>query len=504
MPAFVRRSSLAALLTLIAAVAAAAPAAADFPVADGGYHNYAEMAAETLAVANAYPALVQRFSIGTSYEGRPLWALKVSDNVATDEAEPEVLFTANQHAREHLTVEMALYLLDELTSRYATDARIRNAVDTREIWIVPSVNPDGAEFDVASGFYAGWRKNRQPNSDPGNPGTDLNRNWSYMWGCCGGFSGQPFDGTYRGAAAFSAPETAALRDFVVSRRIGSVQQIRTNLDFHSFGEQFLYPYGFTYDDVAPGLNADQVNTFAAIGQAMARPTGTGQAQYTAEQASQLYISDGALKDWLWAEQGVFGYTVEMWGDDSGFYPPDESIAPQTARLRESVLLLLETSDCPYRAIGKQLEYCGLDESPPPGPPPPPAAPPGPPPAPPPPPPGQSVGTVVAAGAAVRRISVAADGAIRLRMRCVATEPKRCRGSVTLKVRMPGRRKASVIAFKQYAIAGGSKVVNLRLRTPALRALRRRGRLTATTRITTRQDGGAATSSSGRITLVRKR
>ena len=51
--------------------------------------------------------------------------MKISDNVATDEAEPEVLFTAGQHAREHLTIEMALYLLNELTSKYATDARVR-------------------------------------------------------------------------------------------------------------------------------------------------------------------------------------------------------------------------------------------------------------------------------------------------------------------------------------------------------------------------------------------
>ncbi len=71
----------------------------------------------------AYPGLVSRFSLGRSYQGREIWAAKVSDNVAVDEAEPEVLFTANQHAREHLTVEMALYILRELTSKYATDAR---------------------------------------------------------------------------------------------------------------------------------------------------------------------------------------------------------------------------------------------------------------------------------------------------------------------------------------------------------------------------------------------
>ena len=125
----------------------------DFPSADGAYHNYNEMTAETAAAVSANPSLVSRTTIGTSYEGRQLWAVKVSDNVGTDESEPEVLFTAGQHAREHLTVEMALYILNELTSKYASDAQVKSLVDTREIWIVPNVNPDGAEYDIATGTY---------------------------------------------------------------------------------------------------------------------------------------------------------------------------------------------------------------------------------------------------------------------------------------------------------------------------------------------------------------
>ena len=93
-----------------------------------------------------------------------LWAVKISDNVGTDEDEPEVLFTASQHAREHLTVEMALYLLNELTDEYGTDSRITGLVDGREIWIVFDMNPDGGEYDIATGSYRSWRKNRQPNA----------------------------------------------------------------------------------------------------------------------------------------------------------------------------------------------------------------------------------------------------------------------------------------------------------------------------------------------------
>ena len=189
-----------------------------FPAADSAYHDYAEMVAELQQAAFDHPAIFSLFSLGLSYEGRTVWAGKISDNVGTDEDEPEVLFTHHQHAREHLTVEMALYTLKMLTDEYGVDPQITNLVDSREIWIVFDMNPDGGEYDIATGTYRSWRKNRQPNAGSSAIGTDLNRNWGYKWGCCGGSSGTPSSETYRGAAAFSAPETAVVRDFVEQPR----------------------------------------------------------------------------------------------------------------------------------------------------------------------------------------------------------------------------------------------------------------------------------------------
>jgi carboxypeptidase T len=139
---------------------------------------------------------------------------------------------------------MALYILRELASKYGSDPRITNIVDSRETWIVFMVNPDGVEYDIATGSYRMWRKNRQPNGT-GAVGTDLNRNWGWQWGCCGGSSGSFSSETYRGAAPFSAPETARLRDFVNSRVIGGVQQIKAHIDFHTYSELVLWPYGPT-------------------------------------------------------------------------------------------------------------------------------------------------------------------------------------------------------------------------------------------------------------------
>ncbi|MGW5507465.1 M14 family metallopeptidase [Streptomyces albogriseolus] len=335
--------------------AADGPRLFDFPSADSRYHNYAEMNAEIDQRIAAYPSIMSKRVIGKSYQGRDIVAVKVSDNVGADEAEPEVLFTHHQHAREHLTVEMALYLLRELGAGYGGDARITKMVQEREIWIVPDLNPDGGEYDIATGSYRSWRKNRQPNSGSSYVGTDLNRNWDYRWGCCGGSSGSTSSETYRGSAPESAPEVKVVADFVRSRVVGGVQQIKAGVDFHTYSELVLWPFGYTYSDTTTGMTADDHAAFKAVGQKMAASNG-----YTAQQSSDLYITDGSIDDYLWGAHKIFGYTFEMYprsASGGGFYPPDEVIERETSRNRDAVLQLLENADCMYRVIGKESQYC---------------------------------------------------------------------------------------------------------------------------------------------------
>jgi hypothetical protein len=326
-----------------------------FPLADSAYHDYGEMVAELQQAAFDHPATFSLFSLGLSHEGRTIWAGKISDNVAVDKDEPEVLFTHHQHAREHLTVEQGLYTLHLLLDGYGVDPRITNIMNSREIWMVFDMNPDGGEFDVATGTYANWRKNRQPNAGSSYVGTDLNRNWGYQWNCCGGGSNDPSSTTYRGPAAFSAPETQVVRDFVDSRVVGGVQQIKANIDFHTFDELVMWPYSYTLTDVPADMTQDDHDALAALGQAMAASNG-----YTAEQASDLYIFDGSINDWLYGVHRIFSYTFEMYPistDQAGFYPPDEVIPAETARNREAILYLLEQAGCLYTVIGKQVQYC---------------------------------------------------------------------------------------------------------------------------------------------------
>jgi carboxypeptidase T len=305
--------------------------AADFPAGDEGFHTYDELVAEVDATATDHAQIAQKGSIGSSFEGRDLPFVKISDNVATDEDEPEVLFTCNMHAREHLTTEMCLHIIKRFTDGYGSDQTVTGFVDSREIFVIPTQNPDGSEFDIPGGEYQGWRKNRQPNSD-GSVGTDINRNFAYKWGCCGGSDDNPSGETYRGASAASAPETAAVQAFADSR------QFKAHIDFHTFSELVLWPFGYTEDDVTEGMTQEQRDHFASIGEQMAATNG-----YTPEQASDLYITDGSIDDWMWGTHGALSYTFEMFpsgGGIDGFYPPDEEIGPQTTRNDAAVDILL--------------------------------------------------------------------------------------------------------------------------------------------------------------------
>lgn len=361
--------ALALLVATLASVSApatlrAAPAP-EFPSGFDGYHTYGEMLADIDALIAASPGVISKRSIGRSYEGRTIWAVKISDHVARDEDEPEVLFESLSHAREHITAEMALRIIHLLVDNYVarptgatTDLqrRVSAIVRSREVWVVPMVNPDGGEYDVSGTDFRRWRKNRQPAPGSSAVGVDLNRNWAFMWACCRGSSGNPADDTYRGPRPWSAPEVNALRNFVLSRRVGGRQQIRAAISWHAFNEEIMWPYAYTRANLPRTMTADDLDAFRALGFGMAHRNG-----YVAQQLSELYIMDGASSDWLYGDQRIFALTIEMYPTAGsrvgGFYPTDAVLGRETRRNDQAVLFFLEQADCPHRAA--QLESrCG--------------------------------------------------------------------------------------------------------------------------------------------------
>jgi carboxypeptidase T len=341
---------IAMLAVAVLASPAAAADPAEFPAGWEGFHTYAELNREVSTIAAAHTNIVKRFSIGKSYQGRDIWAVKVSDNVNVDENEPEVLFDGLHHAREHMTTEMTLAIFKWLVSGYGRDTTITRLVNTREIWIVFIVNPDGQLYDISGGKYRLWRKNRQPTPGSSYIGTDVNRNYPYRWGCCGGSSTNPASLMYRGWKPLSAPESTAVYNFVNSRVIGGRQQIRTAITFHTSGRLVMWPYGYTYANLPSDMTYADYRTFVAMGRAMAATNG-----YKPEQASDLYISSGTTRDWEYGAHRIFAFTFEL---TVGWYADDSTIVSETTRNKKAVLYLIDMAGCPQRAIGGMQLYCG--------------------------------------------------------------------------------------------------------------------------------------------------
>ena len=172
------------------------------------YHTYASMQEELEGLQASHPDLVRVESIGTTYEGRDIWAVKLSDDVGTnDTTEPDVLVFGAIHAREVMGVEVPMFVLNYLIDGYGINETLTKYVNTKEIWFVPMLNPDGHVY-IEQGND--WRRNRRPTTG-GNIGVDLNRNWGYQFGVDGATSDDPASEVYHGPYAFSENETVALR-----------------------------------------------------------------------------------------------------------------------------------------------------------------------------------------------------------------------------------------------------------------------------------------------------
>jgi hypothetical protein len=320
-----------------------------FPVGYTEYHTYAGLCETLAAAAKAHPDIVRLLSIGHSTEGRTIWAMEIGTHLSDGTHPPGVLFDGLHHGLEHLSLEMPIAILGWLLDGYGRDPAITSLVQTRAVFIVFDVNPDGAAFDITGGRFMEWRKNRQP--EPGGAiGTDLNRNYADHWACCGLVSSNPASPYFAGSAPFSAPEAGAIRDFVLSRVFDGRQQIRAAITFHASGRLVMWPYGYTRTAIPSDMSADDHGVFVAMGTAMARLSG-----YLPEQASGLYVDSGTARDWYYGTQGIFAFTFEL---GTGTYQPSAAIATETARNRDAVLYLMGMADCPYRAIGKESAHCG--------------------------------------------------------------------------------------------------------------------------------------------------
>ncbi len=285
----------------------------------GGHWTLQQMESILDSLHAQNPAICSaKVSIGSTIEGRSLWMVKISDNVGTDENEPEVLLEAMHHAREALSMEATVVFMDWLVTNYGTDPEATLIVDERELYFVPCMNPDGYEYNRATNPGGGglWRKNRRNNGD-GTFGVDLNRNYASGWSAPnGGSSSSTNSDTYRGTAPFSEPETAAIEAFSQTR------QFVTVFSTHTYTDVLLRPWGWQLGDPA------NVASYQTLGSYYVQENGVQHGSTSA----LLYIASGSAVDHHHTVRGSFSWTAELGrSDEGGFWPVGQTIVDIATR-----------------------------------------------------------------------------------------------------------------------------------------------------------------------------
>ncbi|MCD4746570.1 MAG: carboxypeptidase regulatory-like domain-containing protein [Bacteroidales bacterium] len=295
-----------------------------------GYRNYDELLTELQQIEADHPGLCKLYDIGetrgkeysnngnSNYDNyyHEVWALKVSDNVEIEEDEPCVYYMGEHHAREPISLEVTMAILNHILNNYGTDPTITQNVNNTQIWFIPLVNPNGHKI-VTDEIDLWWRKNICDNNGNGqiNPstgydypdGVDPNRNYGFHWGGEGA-SSDPNSQTYRGLEAFSEPEVQAMRDIMLNHHFV------TGITYHSYSELVLFPFGYSENIYAPDNDALED---LAVSMANTIPA-QGGGYYDPIHGWELYPCSGTTDDYAYGVYGIFSFTIEL---ATEFIPP---------------------------------------------------------------------------------------------------------------------------------------------------------------------------------------
>lgn len=339
---------------------AASVARSPLPSGRTGYRVLADYEADMARLAEERPRVARTFTLKRpSLDGRTITGIEVAGNVrAKADGRPTFVLLGVHHAREWPSGELAMEFATDLVKSYGKSDRITRLLDRARVVVVPVVNVDGFhlsrtdgelvdlreanEYDPLGGTgtvlltpgQAYKRKNCRVVDGQDTPdgscqatlaspggyglGVDLNRNYGGFWGGPGA-SATPADPTYRGAEAFSEPETQNIQDLISGR------QVTMMISNHTFSNLILRPNGVHPDTIGfdglPVGDAPDEKALKALGARMAAQNG-----YANIHGWELYDTTGTTEDWSYNATGGFGYTFEIGPNE--FHPPYEEVVDE--------------------------------------------------------------------------------------------------------------------------------------------------------------------------------
>jgi len=284
----------------------------------GGYLTYDEALAEMDKMHALYPEhITKRMAIGDlkTQEDRNIFYMVIAQDANNiDGSRPQVFYNSLHHAREPNSLSNLIFYMWYLLENYESDAEVKYILDNTTLFFLPILNPDGYVWNETTNPNGGgfWRKNRYVNPAGDTVGVDLNRNYGLAWGYDNqGSSPNQNSETYRGPAAFSEPETQAIRKLAIENNFSIA------LNYHTFGDLLIHPWGYL-DTIT-----DEDILFKSLGRVM-----TAENDFVIGTGTQTvgYTVNGESDDWLYGEQDeknkIYSLTPEV---GPSFWPPSSMI-----------------------------------------------------------------------------------------------------------------------------------------------------------------------------------
>ncbi|XP_077014380.1 carboxypeptidase B2 [Tamandua tetradactyla] len=281
------------------------------------YHSLNEIYSWIEAITERHPEMVEKIHIGSSYDKRPLYVLKISGKAQT--AKNAIWIDCGIHAREWISPAFCLWFVGYVTQLHGEEKLHTNLLSHMDFYVMPVVNVDGYDYTWKKDRM--WRKNRSSYENNRCIGTDLNRNFASRHWCEEGASSFSCAETYCGPYPESEPEVKAVANFL--RR--NIKHIKAYISMHSYSQQILFPYSYNRSrskdhEELSRVASEAVHAIEKTHRHIKYTHGSG--------SESLYLAPGGSDDWIHDLGIKYSFTIELRDRGTyGFLLPESLIKP---------------------------------------------------------------------------------------------------------------------------------------------------------------------------------